>query len=113
MRRVEGGMRLLGVLVLSVTLAQANVQERTFAGTISDSVCAMSHTAMRMGPTDAACTQACIEEHDATYVLVDGKNVYQLSDQSAPRAFAGKKVTVVGTLDAATNTIAVSSITGA
>ena len=57
--------------------------------------------------------EACIEEHDATYVLVDGKKVYQLSDQRAPKAFAGKKVTVVGTLDAATSTITVSSITGA
>ena len=33
---------------------------------------------MRMGPTDAACTIACISAHGATYVLYDGKDVYTL-----------------------------------
>jgi hypothetical protein len=35
-----------------------------------------------------------------------------LSDQSAPRRFAGRKVTVTGTLDAATATITVTAISG-
>ena len=65
---------------------------------------------MRMGPTDAECTTACVMAHGATYVLFDGKDVYSLSDQKAPEAFAGQKVTVVGTLDAATKTIRVESI---
>ncbi len=85
----------------------------TFIGTISDSMCAESHASMRMGPTDAACTDACIEEHGATYVLVVADHVYQLSDQRAPKAFAGKKVKVVGTLDPKTSTITVTSITAA
>lgn len=106
-------MRLLYVLVLSVSLGHAAAQERTFVGTISDSMCATNHAEMRMGPTDADCTHACIEEHDASYVLVDGKNVYQLSDQRATKAFAGRKVKVVGTLDAGSRTISVTSITGA
>ena len=108
-------MRLMwaGTLVVVVPLVGATQRDQTFVGMISDSMCAMDHTSMRMGPTDAECTEACIEEHDATYVLVDGTKVYQLSDQRAPKAFAGKKVTVVGTLDAATSTITVSSITGA
>ena len=104
---------LLIVGVLALAALSSAQSSQTFAGTISDSMCAMDHTSMRMGPTDAECTQACIEEHDATYVLVDGKNVYQLSDQRAPKAFAGKKVKVVGTLDAATKTITVTSIAGA
>ncbi len=66
---------------------------------------------MRMGDTDAECTRACIEEHGGTYVLVDAEHVYQLSDQAAAKAFAGQKVTVVGTLDAKTSTITVASIT--
>ncbi len=45
------------------------------------------------------------------YVLVDAEHVYQLSDQKATKAFAGKKVKVVGTLDAKTSTITVASIT--
>ena len=49
------------------------IRPETFAGTISDEMCALNHAAMRMGPTDAECTHACVEEHDAAYVLADGK----------------------------------------
>jgi hypothetical protein len=105
--------RLLSAALLAAAALGAGRADQTFTGVISDSMCAIDHTSMRMGPTDGECTQACIEEHDATYVLVDGKNVYQLSDQRAPKPFAGKRVKVVGTLDAATGTITVSSITGA
>jgi len=66
---------------------------------------------MRMGPTDAECTIACINAHGALYVLYDGKEVYTLSDQKTPEKFAGKKVTVTGTLDAKSTTIQVDSIT--
>jgi hypothetical protein len=66
---------------------------------------------MRMGPTDAECTVACVDAHGATYVLYDGKDVYTLSDQRTPEKFAARKVTVVGTLDARTRTIQVDSIT--
>ena len=86
---------------------------QAFVGLISDDMCAQSHAAMRMGPTDAECTHACIEEHGGSYVLVDGEHVYKLSDQIAPKAFAGRRVKVVGRLDAATSTITVESITGA
>lgn len=68
---------------------------------------------MRMGPTDAECTTACIDVHGASYVLYDGKDVYMLSDQRMPEKFAGQKVKVTGTLDAKTKTIRVDSITGA
>jgi len=68
---------------------------------------------MRMGPTDAACTIACVEAHGAAYVLYDGKETYTLSDQKTPEKLAGKKVTVTGTLDAKTKTIQVDSIAAA
>jgi hypothetical protein len=63
-----------------------------------------------MGPTDAECVKACIAAHGASYVLLDGKNVYELSDQQTPEKFAAQKVTVVGTLDAKTKAIKVQSI---
>jgi hypothetical protein len=67
---------------------------------------------MRMGPSDAACTLACVDAHGAMFVLYDGKNsTYTLSDQTTARKFAGQKVNVVGTLDASTNVIQVVSIT--
>jgi hypothetical protein len=68
---------------------------------------------MKMGPTDADCTKACVGIHGATYVLYDGKNVYELSDQKTPEKFAAKKVTVTGTLDAKSKKILVDSITAA
>jgi hypothetical protein len=87
---------------------------RTFTGVITDSMCSTAgHAQMRMGPTDAECVTACISEHDATYVLYDGKNVYELSDQKTPQKFAAQKVKITGTLDAKKKTIQVSSISAA
>ena len=97
-------------LVLMAAFAAAQ-GPRTFTGTITDSMCATGdHSGMRMGPTDAECTIACVQVHGALYVLYDGKEVYTLSDQTTPEKFAGKKVTVAGTLDAKTKTIHVDSI---
>jgi hypothetical protein len=53
MRRV-----LAAALLAAVTLG-AGGTDQTFIGVISDSVCALSHGSMRMGPTDAECAQAC------------------------------------------------------
>ena len=102
---------ILSLLAITALTPQG---KRTFTGTITDAMCANAdHAAMRMGPTDAECAQACAEEHDAAYVLFDGKDVFQLSDQRTPQRFAAKKVTVVGTLDARTQTIQVDSIAAA
>ena len=68
---------------------------------------------MRMGSNDAECTIACIDAHGAQYVLYDGNDAYTLSDQKTPQKFAGKKVTVTGTLDVKTKTIQVDAITEA
>ena len=93
-------------------MAAAAVPQK-FTGVITDSMCADGdHSHMKMGPTDGECTKACVETHDAMYVLYDGKNAYVLSDQKMPEKFAGKKVTVTGTLDGKTKTIRVDSIVG-
>ena len=99
------------VLVAAFPAAQA---KRQFTGTITDSMCPDGdHRQMRMGPTDAECTLACIDVHGAMFVLYDGKNTYTLSDQKKPEKFAGQKVTITGTLDAKTNTIQVDSLIAA
>ncbi len=51
--------------------------------------------------------------HGAQFVLFDGKSAYTLSDQKTPEKFAGKKVTVMGTLNAKTMIIQVDSIAAA
>ncbi len=103
----------LFALVLTAALAAAAGKQK-FTGSITDSMCAEAdHSRMRMGPTDAECTKACVSVHDAMYVLYDGKEVYTLSDQKTPEKFAGKKVTVTGTLDTKTKTIQVDTIIAA
>ena len=100
-------------LLLLATLA-APQGKQNFTGTITDSMCAEAdHSRMRMGSTDAECTTACVSAHGALYVLYDGKQTYTLSDQDTPEKFAGKRVTVTGTLDAKTMTIRVDSISAA
>jgi hypothetical protein len=102
---------LLIVTVLAVTSLSAQTTQ-TFVGSITDDMCAKEgHASMRMGPTDAECTTACVAAHGAAYVLADGTNVYDLSDQEMPEQFAGKRVRVTGTLNAKTRTIQVKSMT--
>ena len=107
-------MKRLTLNLLVIAVLGAARGKRTFTGTITDSVCAKAdHSQMQMGPTDAECTIACIREHDAVYVLYDGKEAYTLSGQQRPEKFAAQKVTVTGTLDAKAKTIHVDSITAA
>ncbi len=102
------------ILLFAFAALAASAGKQTFTGVITDSMCARGdHSRMRMGPTDAECTVACIDAHGAQYVLYDGKDVYTLSDQQTPEKFAGKKVMVTGMLDARTSTIQVDSITAA
>jgi CcmD family protein len=100
-------------LAILAMAAIAAPQKQTFTGTITDDMCPKAdHSQMRMGPSDAACTLACVDDHGAMFVLYDGKNsTYTLNDQTTARKFAGQKVNVVGTLDAGTNVIQVASIT--
>jgi len=116
---VRGG--LLDILMKRVLLSLVAVAalpaaqgKQTFTGIITDHMCARAgHGQMRMGPTDAECTIACVQAHDAMYVLDDGKDVFTLSDQRMPEKFAGRKVRVTGALDARTKTITVDSIAAA
>lgn len=101
-------------VVLSLFLAaalSAAQDKQTFTGIITDEMCPLgTHSHMRMGPTDAECTKACVVSHDSKYVLFDGKSAYVLSDQKTPEQYAAQKVRVTGTLDAKTKTIRVESI---
>ena len=110
LRSRSGPPLILSLLIVAALVAAP--ARRRFTGTITDGMCAQAdHSRMRMGPTDAECTTACVSEHGAVYGLYDGKEFYTLSDQRTPEKLAGKKVTVTGTLDARTRTIQVFSIT--
>jgi len=92
---------LVSVLAGAVFVAApATPRKQTLEGIISDDMCALTgHAAMRMGPTDAECTIACVDAHGAAYVLVSGKDVYTLSDQQRAQKFAGRKVRATGMVE--------------
>jgi hypothetical protein len=97
---------------LVVAALAATPAKQTFTGIITDDNCPKAdHSQMRMGPTDAECAMACLDAHGAVYGLYDGNDFYRLSDQKTPEKLIGKKVSVIGTLDAETKTIQVDSIT--
>lgn len=101
-------MKLRIVCVLCAALLASAQGPRKFTGKITDSMCARGdHSSMKMGSNDAECTTACVLAHGALYVLFDGERVYELSDQETPEKFAGKTVTVTGTLNAKGDTIQV------
>jgi hypothetical protein len=52
-------------------------------------------------------------KYGAKYILYDGKNGYVLSDQKGPENFAGQKVKITGTYDAATKVLKVESMVAA
>lgn len=107
-------MKPLLYSLLAMAMLIAAPGKQTFSGVVTDSMCADGdHSQMRMGPNDAECTKACVDVHGASYVLYDGKETYTLSDQKTPEKFAGKKVTVTGSLNAKTKTIQVDSIAAA
>ena len=104
-------MQYLLLCLLTVGTLLAAQGKQTFTGVVTDDECGRAgHTRMRMGPTDAECAIACVYDHGVQFILFDGNEIYRLSDQDKSKEFAGKKVTVVGTLDSKTKTIQVDSI---
>jgi hypothetical protein len=104
----------LGFAFLAVVALSSAQSKQTFTGIVTDDMCPRAdHSQMRMGPSDAECSAACISEHGAVYVLFDGENAYTLSDQGAAKKFSAKKVKVTGALDSKKRTIQVESIAAA
>jgi hypothetical protein len=112
-RRSRRVFILAAACMLSGSLNLA-AQNQVFKGAITDSMCAgpQVHAAMlKTGESLAECTLACLKM-GAKFVLLNPQTraVYQLDDQTKPKAFAARNVLVVGTLDKATSAIHVSDI---
>ena len=79
-------MKPLLLSLLAIAALAAAPEKHFFTGVITDSMCPIGdHSQMKMGPTDAECTIACVREHGATYVLYDGKKAYDLNNQPGLR----------------------------
>ena len=112
-------MRIHPVIVTILLATSAGLsQSRSFTGEVMDSPCADmgSHNRMMQG-VDAKnardCAQKCVRLASTyRYVLYDPatKTVYQLDNQQKSGEYAGQKVSVKGTFDAASKTIHVESI---
>ncbi len=92
------------VVLMTVSLSSAAPEGKkgggTFTGEIGDKLCGFKH----MMPGGAKeCTLECVDKMKSKFVLVDKthKKVYELSDQTKPREFAGQNVKVTGTLKGA------------
>jgi hypothetical protein len=84
---------------------------QTFTGVVTDSMCGKDHRMMNVKP-DAKCVTECAKS-GAKYALYDGKTVYVLSDRKGTEKFAGQKVKVTGTYDAAGKVLKADSIVAA
>ncbi len=88
--------------------------DQTWTGKISDSMCGAKHnTAGEHGAakmSDRDCTLACIKEHSAKYVFVQGAKVYKIDNQdfAALQEHAGHSVKLTG--EKKGDTITVSKI---
>ena len=108
-------MKKLALLLIPLAaMLFAAPQPRTFTGVITDTMCGANHAPMHVTP-DARCVRECVRMDPAMYkyALYDGKNVYTLSDQKTPEAFAARKVKVTGMLDAQAKVIRVTKIEAA
>lgn len=102
---------LLSAVLAVASLSPVQQRPQTFTGVVTDEMCAgVGHASMRMDPSDAECARLCVVSHGALWVLESGKDIYILSDQTAPERLAAKRVRVTGTLDARTKTLTVRSI---
>ena len=104
-------MKTVVFLIGAAALLVSAPAKRTFTGVVTDQMCGADHNKMKIKP-DAKCARECVKA-GSQWALVEGGNVYVLSDAKAADAFAGQKVKVSGTLDAKTNTIQVDTITAA
>ena len=106
---------VIAAVFLAVSAMSSAAQKpQTFTGEITDRDCvemAGHEMMMKKGETPKDCTIACVRL-GSKYVLYDAetKVVYQLDDQKKPEQYAGSKVKVTGTYDAATKTIHVTDV---
>ena len=99
--------KLLAVSIVSLSFLSASAFAQTFKGVVSDSMCAHNDIAKASGPNHVDCAKKCIGMGSPA-VLIVGTKIYNVSNSSKLNAFAGKTVTVEGTL--AGDTLTVSSV---
>ncbi len=98
--------RLLASCVIALPLLTGTAFAETLTGVVSDAMCAKD-PAKASKPDHAACARKCINDGSPAVLIVEGK-VYPVANPDTLKSFAGKTVTVDGTL--ADGTLTVKSV---
>ena len=103
-------LKVVGTMALTLSMGSVNAH----AALVQPPALARSSQAQRQQTPQQATQkfQGTIVKSKTKYILQDKSSgaTYQLDNQDQARKFAGKDVTVSGTLDPSTNTIQVSGI---
>jgi hypothetical protein len=94
--------------IVAASTSAAWAAEQTLTGSISDSMCGVTHKAMSTKMSDRDCTLACTSKGAQYVVIVDGKT-YKLTNHDADlKTHAGHTVNLTGDVNG--DTIRVSKI---
>ena len=102
-------LALLCVLVLAAFALTAAAEDMTYTGWVADEACAKDF-AQAGNEAHKGCATACLNKGDSVALASpDGFHLLDITNEAALEHL-GMEVTVMGTLDEATNTIKVTSI---
>jgi len=112
MNKRFGFVGLALLVCAGISLAMPAGKTGSWSGVVVDNLCGAKDAA-KSSADAGACAKKCVEGMGAKYALYDSasKKVYVLDPQDKAAEHAGHKVNVKGTLDEATETITVTSIT--
>ena len=96
--------KILALTALALTVASTSAFAETFKGVVSDAMCSKD-TAKASAADHTDCATKCIKGGDKA-VLIVGDKVYNIANQPKVTSFAGKTVTIEGSLDKDTITVA-------
>ncbi len=102
---ISGLAGKFGSFVERATFAKWAQRPETITGMITDSRCGIRH----LQAESAQCVRACVAR-GARYVLDDGRNLYELSDEHGAERFASREVRVKGLLGKDSRNLKIVSI---
>jgi hypothetical protein len=97
--------KFLAVSIVGLSFLSASAMAETFRGVVSDSMCAHNDIKKASAPGHVDCAKKCIGMGSPA-VLIVGTRIYNVSNSAKLNAFAGKTVTVDGTVSGDTITVA-------
>jgi len=82
-------------LMILAMLAAGSAMAAEWTGYIIDQACASKKEMLG----NVACAQGCIKRGSPAVLVTDDGTIHKIADQDKVKEFAGKKVTITGSLD--------------